>query len=41
MRRVRALLALTLLMTAVAAAPPRAQTPVATPEALFKDEVHG
>ena len=31
MRRVRALLALTLLMTAVAAAPPRAQTPVATP----------
>ena len=40
MRRVRALLALTLLMTAVAAAPPRAQTPVATPEALFKDDVH-
>ena len=40
MRRVRALLALTLLMAAVAAAPPRAQTPVATPEALFKDDVH-
>ena len=40
MRRVRALVALTLLMTAVAAAPPRAQTPVATPEALFKDDVH-
>ena len=40
MRRVRALLALTLLMTAVAAAPPRAQTPAATPQELFKDDVH-
>jgi predicted CXXCH cytochrome family protein len=40
MRGVRALLALTVLMTAVEAASPRAQTPAAPPQQLFKEDVH-
>ena len=40
MRSGRALLALTLLMTAIAAVSPRAQTPAATPQELFNDDVH-